>query len=95
MHNVSNFPYYTEVLAFVAFSHFFIFRIIRKNVDTIFIPLKAFYKGCTPVVDGVDSVCAVVADVFLKVDVVVKKCRLHGVTADIGCAHVFPVFLKL
>ena len=91
MHNVSHLPYNTEVLTFIAFAHFFVFWIIRKNVNTVFITLKSFYKGCSPVVDGIDSVCTVVAQVIIKNDVVIKKGWLHGVTANIGCTHVRSV----
>ena len=95
MHNVSHLPYNTEVLTFIAFAHFFVFWIIRNNVNTVFITLKSFYKGCSPVVDGIDSVCTVVAQVIIKNDVVIKKGWLHGVTAYIGCTHVFPVFFQV
>lgn len=44
MHNVSHLTYYSEVLAFIVFGHFFVFWIIRKDVNTVFIPLKALYK---------------------------------------------------
>ena len=81
MHHIPYLPYYTEVLTLIAFSHFFVFGIIRKDVNTVFIPLKTLYKGSSPVVDGVDSICAVVAEVIIKNDIVVKKCWLHGVTA--------------
>ncbi len=36
-------------------------------MNTVFIPLKTLYKGSSPVVDGVDSVCAVVAEVIVVV----------------------------
>ena len=95
MHNVAYLPYYSEVLAFVVLGHLFVFRIVGNNVNAGFVALKAFYKGSSPVVDGVDSVCAAVAEVIIKDDVVVKKSRFHGVAADIGCTHIFPVFFKV
>ena len=95
MHYVSHLPYYAEVLALIAFGHFFVFWIIRKNVNTVFIPLKTLYKGSAPVVDGVNSVCAVIAEIIIKNNIVIKKGWLHGVSADIGCTHIFLVFFQV
>lgn len=61
-------------------------------MNEVFVALEAFYESTAPVVYGVDSVCTVVAEIVIKDDVVIKKSRLHGVTADIGCTHVFAVF---
>ena len=72
MHYISHLSYYAEVLAFVAFGHFLVFGIVGYDVNEVFIALEAFYESAASVVYGVDSVCAVVAEIVIKDDVVVK-----------------------
>lgn len=95
MHYVAHLPYYAEILAFLTFRHFFVFWIVRKDVNAIFISLEAFYESCSPVVYGVDSVRTVIAEIVIKDDIIVKKSWLHGVSTDIGCTHVFAIFFQL
>ena len=77
VHHISHLPYYAEVLAFFAFGHFLVFGIVGYDVNAVFVSLEAFYEGTAPVVYGVDSVCAVVAEIVIKEVVIVKKCRRH------------------
>ena len=39
VHYITYLPYYAEVLTFVTFGHFFVFRIVRNNVNAVFITL--------------------------------------------------------
>ena len=77
MHNVANLPYYAEILAFVAFSHLFIFRIVRNDVNKVFISLKAFYKSRAFITDGVNSIHSVVAKGVKKYNIIINYLMIY------------------